>query len=112
MIRLAIIGLLLALSACETTGSTGCRVSPGSNSTHCLPSGPLDGIVAEVRVMSRASLDEFVRTRGYTPKNVNSVNEWTIKSGNRCTVYVADDALGFAAIEHGLWHCKLGDWHK
>lgn len=114
MIRWAVILLPLALAACVTDGTGiggGCRISPGAKSSHCLPSGSLVGVEATVKVMTRHELDAYVKSKGYYPKGNLSVNEWTEWQGKKCTVYLSSDTEGMAALEHGLWHCKLGNWH-
>jgi len=113
VVRWLALAALLGATACAANDiPEDCRISPGSKARDCLPSGPLGNVAAEVRIVSRAELDLIARQDGGAPSAYQSVNEYTFWKRKPCLIYLADDGAGMASIEHGLWHCKLGLWHK
>lgn len=89
--------MCLGLIACAATDSAG----------YVLPSGSLSDVSAMVYVKTRAELQSMAAQIGiFAP-----VNALSSKKYGKCYVYLADDKAGLGALEHELWHCRLGAWH-
>lgn len=80
-----------------------------------LPEGSLSGTRAFIAVVPRKDLQVMARSGGIALRHGSTVNglaHWVGTPGaGACFITLAADAAGLAALEHELWHCKLGTWH-
>lgn len=106
--HLAAIALITLLGACAEVGNI-------DRAGYHLPGmpGELVGTSAIVVVMPRQQLSALARDRGTALRSGDTVSGLSLwnKAGEGCVIYLASDALGLAALEHELWHCKSGNWH-
>jgi hypothetical protein len=101
----------LCLGACAQPGKV-------DNAGYRLPEGPLSGVTAVVTVMPQQQIQAMAKTGGVRLQagaRVNAVAKRGVAGANgqpTCSIYLADTRDGLAALEHELWHCKIGDWHR
>jgi hypothetical protein len=104
---------LLALAAC----------APGNgkidNAGYRLPEGSLAGVSAIITIVPQEQIMAMAQAGGVRLQRGAHVNGLAMQratvaaqNGQPCLIYLADTSEGFAALEHELWHCRQGDWHK
>ena len=104
---------LLALAAC----------APGNgkfdNAGYRLPEGSLSGVSAIITIVPQEQILAMAQAGGVRLQRGAHVNGLALhrttvaaQNGQPCLIYLADTPEGMAALEHELWHCKAGDWHK
>lgn len=81
------------------------------NAGYQLPTGSLENTVAMVVVVPQKTVQGVSGLK----QRVNAVTvprTPTTDNAASCVVYLYDHPESYAALEHELWHCKNGKWHK
>lgn len=84
-----------------------------------LPEGSLSGVSAIITIVPQEQIMVMAQAGGVRLQRGAHVNGLAMhrttiaaQNGQPCLIYLADTPQGMAALEHELWHCKAGDWHK
>lgn len=95
----------------------GCSTLEGhDNAGYRLPQGSIAGVRAFIEILPRSVVTDRAIEGGMASsrhRTINGLTRWLDgPAGQRsCFITLSADAAGLAALEHELWHCKLGNWH-